>query len=119
MGGGVGLSKNLCGAVNAAALAVGLRFGSTQPTGVAPQEAYLGAKRVVDRFQQRFGSVQCGELTKPWESNFANRERVYRCADFVAFVFEELRDVLSRESPDPSWSDPWWDDYLRRRDQVR
>lgn len=118
-GGGVGLSKNICGCLTAAAMAVGLKHGSTEPTGTAPREAYARTKAILDRFQARFGTTQCGDITAPWKDDFANRQRVYRCAELVRFTLEQLGDVLAEDKARPEWQEGWWQEYLSRRDKVR
>ena len=117
-GGGVALSKDVCGCVTAAAMAVGLTYGTTEPTGTAPRPAYARTKAVMDRFRERFGTTQCGGLTAPWVDDFANPERAHRCGELVRFTLEQLTDVLARPKVSPEWEEPWWDDYLRRRDTV-
>lgn len=117
-GGGVGLSKNLCGCISAAAMAAGLKFGRLEPTGTAPRQAYARTKAILDRFRERFGTILCGDLTGQFQ-DFASRERVYRCAELVDFVFRELKEVLEAPEERPEWEEPWWQDYLTRRDKVR
>lgn len=117
-GGGVGLTKNLCGCITAAGLAVGLKYGHLEPTGTAPRQAYARTKAIVDKFQQKYGTLNCRDLTGQFQ-DFASRERVYRCAEIVDFVFQELREVLSAPEERPEWQEGWWQDYLARRDKVR
>ncbi len=112
------MSKNICGCLSAAAMAVGLLYGSTEPTGTAPRPAYARTKAVMDRFRERFGSTQCGDLTAKWINDFANPERAYRCGDFVRLALEQLTDIAARSEMSPEWQEPWWDDYLGRRDKV-
>ena len=117
-GGGIGLTKNICGCITAAALAVGLKYGSLEPTGIAPGPAYARSKAITDKFEQRFGSTQCKELTAPF-TDFGSRERAYQCGEFIEFVIEELKEVLFTPEEDPQWREPWWEDYLSRRDKIR
>ncbi|MBI2846884.1 MAG: C_GCAxxG_C_C family protein [Chloroflexi bacterium] len=118
-GGGVALSKNICGCLSASAIAVGLKYGSVEPTGTAPRPAYSRTKAVLDRFQRRFGTTQCGDLTRPWANDFANRERVHRCTELVRFTLEQLVEVLGQQTESVDWEEPWWDDYLNRRDKIQ
>lgn len=117
-GGGVALSKNLCGCLSAAAMAAGLLYGSLDPTGTAPRSAYARTKAVLDRFRENFGTTQCGELTSQWAHDFAHPDRAYRCGELVRFTLEQLIDVLGRPEEAPNWQEPWWNDYLSRRDKV-
>ena len=116
-GGGMALSKNVCGSLSAAALAVGLKFGTTEPTGRAPEHAYARTKAIMDRFKARFGSTQCGDLTGQFK-DFGSRERAYMCGVFVDFISREIKDVLEAEEELPEWREDWWDDYLNRRDKI-
>jgi len=118
-GGGVALSKNICGALSSAAMAVGLKHGTTEPTGVAPRPAYARTKAIMDRFRERFGTTQCGELTAKWENDFAHPARAYRCGELVQFTLEQILEVTSRSEESPEWQESWWDDYLTRRDKVQ
>ncbi len=99
-------------------MAVGLVHGSTDPTGTAPRPAYARTKAVLDRFRERFGTTQCGELTARWTNSFAHPERAYRCGELVRFTLEQVMEVLARSDESPEWQEAWWDDYLSRRDQV-
>ncbi len=118
-GGGVALSKNICGCLSASAMAVGMKFGTTEPTGTAPRPAYARTKAVIDRFKERFGSTQCGDLTAQWQDDFAHPDRAHRCGDFVRFVLERVTEVAGQRDESPDWQEPWWDDYLNRRDKVQ
>ncbi len=102
----------------AAAMAVGVVYGTTKPTGTAPRQAYARTKAMLDRFRSRFGTTQCGDLTRRWSWNFASRDRVYRCAELVRFTLEEIDDVLHCFEELPEWQEPWWDNYLTQRDKV-
>ena len=117
-GGGVALSKNLCGSLSAAAMAIGMVHGATDPTGTAPRPAYARTKAVLDRFRERFGTSQCGDLTAKWVDDFAHPDRAYRCGEFVRFALEQVIDVSGRSEVSPEWQEPWWDDYLNRRDKI-
>lgn len=117
-GGGVALSKNLCGCLSSAAMAVGLKHGSTDPTGTAPRPAYARTKAVMDRFREKFGSTQCGELTARWTDDFAHPDRAYRCGELVRYTLDQVTEVMASPEELPEWQEPWWNDYLNRRDKV-
>ena len=72
----------------------------------------------MDRFRERFGTTQCGELTGKWANDFANPERAYRCGELVDFTLQQLTDVLDRSDESSEWQESWWDGYLQRRDKV-
>lgn len=117
-GGGVGLSKNLCGCVSAAAMAVGLKFGDLTPVAKAAGPAYARTKAVVERFRERYGTVLCGELTGQFR-DFASPERAYRCGEIVGFVSEQVKEILAGGEEQPGWREAWWEDYLSRRDKIK
>ena len=117
-GGGVALSKNLCGCLSAAAMAVGLKHGTTEPTGTAPRPAYARTKAVMDRFRDRFGTIECGDLTAKWANDFAHPDRAYSCGELLRFTLERVMEVTARSEESPEWQEAWWDDYLNRRDKV-
>ena len=99
-------------------MAVGLAYGSTEPTGTAPRPAYARTKAIMDRFRERFGTIQCGELTDRWANDFAHPERAYRCGELVRFALVQLTEVLAQSEESSEWQEAWWDDYLNRRDKV-
>lgn len=118
-GGGVALSKNICGCLTAAAMAVGLEFGTTEPTGTAPRPAYARTKAVLDRFQERFGTTQCSELTSTWADDFAHPDRARKCGDLVLFTMQQVTEISSQGEESANWQESWWDDYLNRRDKIK
>jgi hypothetical protein len=99
-------------------MAVGLKYGTLEPTGTAPRPAYARTKAIIDRFQERFGTTQCGDITRPWVDDFANPGRVHCCAELVAFVMEQLQEILKEPTERQEWEESWWEDYLTRRDKV-
>lgn len=117
-GGGVGLSKNICGCLSSAAMAMGLRFGTTEPTGTAPRPAYARTKAVLDRFSSEFEATQCADLTAPWAGDFAHPDRAHRCGELVRFTLEQIAEIAGHPKESADWEDDWWDDYLTRRDKI-
>lgn len=65
LGGGVGRTQNICGAINAGAIILGLKFGAYSPDDV---ESKNRISELVSRFihdcNQSLGSTQCLELVK-------------------------------------------------------
>ncbi len=100
-------------------MAIGLAYGSTEPTGTAPRPAYARTKAILDRFRERFGTTQCGDLTAKWVDDFANPDRAHRCGELVRFTLEQLTDIAARSEESPEWQEPWWDEYLSKRDKVK
>ena len=100
-------------------MAMGLAYGSTEPTGTAPRPAYARTKAVLDRFRKQFGTTQCGDLTAEWVDDFANPERPRRCAELVRFTLDQIMDIRAKSDESPDWQEHWWDDYLDKRDKVK
>jgi|TARA_Y100000310_G_scaffold13267_1_gene13556 C_GCAxxG_C_C family probable redox protein len=117
-GGGVALSKNICGCLSAAAMGMGLKFGTTEPTGTAPRPAYARTNAILERFRERFGTTQCGDLTAQWVDDFAHPDRAYKCGELVQFTLDQLRVVAAHTDESSDWEEAWWDDYLTRRDKI-
>ncbi len=61
LGGGIGRSGNVCGAVTGALMALGLGRGASTPEGKEP--TYLIAKEFIRRFQEKHGTILCNALT--------------------------------------------------------
>ena len=63
-GGGFGRVKEVCGAVCAMAMIVGLETGNTDPGNVdAKQENYEMVRYLMNEFKKENGSIYCSELT--------------------------------------------------------
>ncbi len=112
------MTKNICGTLTAAALAVGLKYGSLDPTGKAPGPAYARTKAIMDVFKEQFGNLQCSGLTAQFV-DFGSPARAYRCGDYVGFVVEEMKHILRAPREDPKWREDWWEDYMSRRDKIK
>ena len=62
-GGGVGRTGRMCGAVSGALMVIGLRYGSADPVNKGAKEStYAIARRFLEEFEARFGSVDCPGL---------------------------------------------------------
>ncbi|MBU2613789.1 C-GCAxxG-C-C family protein [Patescibacteria group bacterium] len=62
-GGGMGISGEVCGALTAACMVVGLRFGTDQVgDSYTRQRTYLLVQELLERFRSEVGAVQCREL---------------------------------------------------------
>ena len=62
-GGGMGISGEVCGALSAACMVIGLRFGTDRiEDSYARQRTYLMVQELMERFREGAGAVQCREL---------------------------------------------------------
>ena len=92
LGGGVGRLREVCGAVSAAALVLGHRFGPDKA------KVYPEVQRFAEEFKREFGSIVCRELLEGTgattggapEPRTSEYKRVRPCANFVRFVAEHL-----------------------------
>jgi C_GCAxxG_C_C family probable redox protein len=63
LGGGIGRTGHICGAVSGAALIIGMKFGSTDNTNIHSRDkAYQKAKELLEKFSAENKSVLCKEL---------------------------------------------------------
>lgn len=63
LGGGIGRTGNICGAVTGAILILGLKYGSTNPKDKnAKYAAYKKVQEFCEEFKTRAGSIVCHEL---------------------------------------------------------
>ncbi len=89
----------MCGAVISGIQAVGLKYGRVDKS-VDRNTTMEQSGKLMDGFQERFGSVCCHELVKDFP-DFNSRERKEHCSRFVAFVAEWLEPVLKGEKKQP------------------
>jgi C_GCAxxG_C_C family probable redox protein len=62
-GGGMGQSGEVCGALSAACMVIGLRFGTDQVhDSYGRQHVYLLVQELLARFRREAGAVQCRDL---------------------------------------------------------
>ena len=63
LGGGIGRTGHVCGAVSGAALVIGMKFGSTDNTAKhARAKAYQKAKELLEKFAAQNKSILCNDL---------------------------------------------------------
>jgi C_GCAxxG_C_C family probable redox protein len=62
-GGGM-LMGNVCGAYTGALMAIGLKYGHSNPDGLLEQKNVMAAKNMElkEKFTQKYGTVECKEL---------------------------------------------------------
>jgi len=102
LGGGMGHTGNTCGAVSAALMVIGMKYGRTSLDDSASKEkTYEVAHRFIEEFRRRNGSVNCTELlghdlSDPDELAAARKENVFKttCPKFVRDAGEILETLL-------------------------
>jgi len=103
LGGGIGRTGNVCGAVSGAALIIGAKFGSTDNTNMHSKDnAYQKSKELLDKFTAQNKNILCKELlgydisTK--EDLKQAREAgvmIQRCPGFVSSAARILESLIS------------------------
>jgi C_GCAxxG_C_C family probable redox protein len=64
LGGGIGRSGNICGALTGAVLAVGLKYGANEINQDAKALSYAKAQLLLRKFEAQQGSINCRSLIK-------------------------------------------------------
>jgi C_GCAxxG_C_C family probable redox protein len=101
-GAGIGRMGRTCGAVSAAFLVIGLKFGHISAEDQVQKElAYQIARTFAGRFQDRLGSLECRHLLGYDLSNPDQLQRIRemalfqtRCPEIVRASAEELAELL-------------------------
>lgn len=105
-GGGVGASGNVCGALSGGTAALGLVYGRRNPLSLPMEERtktygkngapglYRLFNQLPNRFKERFGTVNCAELIKPW--HIEAPERRERCNQIVSETASIAMSILLR-----------------------
>jgi C_GCAxxG_C_C family probable redox protein len=103
LGGGLGRSGNVCGAVTGAILILGLKFGTTNPKDKSGKfECYNKVQFFCDEFRTRTGSLICRELlgfdfNTPEGMIHSKRPGAFEhCPEFVQIAAEILDSMLEK-----------------------
>ncbi len=94
-GGGIAGSRNICGIITGAVIAIGLKRGRTTPDGDRETSRDL-AKELLEKFEERYGSLDCGKLVEPFE-DFSSKERSEFCRMMTQQVGDEMESMLAEE----------------------
>jgi len=101
IGAGVSLNGLLCGSVSSVAIAIGLKYGRSSPE-ENPQLAWDMMNKYVTVFKDRFGAVNCRQLTgldlktKEGLKEYFTRVHDYACAERLKFAIEKAVEILSK-----------------------
>lgn len=101
LGAGMGRKEEVCGAVTAGILALGLRYGRGEAEDAAKtEETYLKTREFMDRFAASHGSVLCRELiacdllTPEGRESYRDRDLLHRtcagCVRTAATLVDEM-----------------------------
>ena len=103
-GAGLGYRGEMCGAVIGAYLAIGLKYGLTQPAAEQDkkEKTYRLIGEFLEQFRKRNGSVYCRDLLQydtsdPVQLKEAREKNVFdeKCPKFVQDASEILEKILS------------------------
>jgi len=90
---GIGKSKCLCGAVSGGVMALGLKYGRTEPGASMPEECFPANADLHDYIKEEYGSTCCRVLTKDF-ADFDSPERAEHCiqitGEVAAWVLERF-----------------------------
>lgn len=96
-GGGIGRCGSVCGALTGGVMAIGIKYGTNEPSVDKRSKAYELARMVYKEFERRHGSVSCRELigydlSNPEEFEKARNANVFeeKCRDFIRTAVEIL-----------------------------
>ena len=127
-GSGGGLYGGTCGSLNGAIVALGLVYGRRQPPSGTPEEkkAQLygnpGIYRIFNRlsnvFQEKFGTTQCRDITKPWHGEWFTRDRFKACLGTVAFMAEKAAEMVFPVDKEKWGSQPLGANLLGEREDC-
>jgi C_GCAxxG_C_C family probable redox protein len=99
IGAGVSLNGLLCGSVSSVVMAIGLKYGRSSPE-ENPKPAWDMADKYVSEFKEKFGAVNCRELTglniktpEGFKEYYA-KVHDYSCADRIRFAVEKGVKIL-------------------------
>ena len=102
LGGGMGRTGNVCGAVSGAILVIGLKYGKTkEEDNPAREKTYALVRQFIEEFTARNGSIECRELlgydlSIPREYELARKENLFRtrCPALTRSAVELLERIL-------------------------
>lgn len=99
IGAGVSLNGLLCGCISSVAMAIGLRYGRTSAE-ENPQPVWRMVDKYVAEFKDKFGYVNCRELTgldiktKEAFKEYYTSVHDYACAARIRFAVQKTLEIL-------------------------
>lgn len=99
-GGGMGRCGSVCGALTGGLMAIGIRYGTNEPSAEKRSKASKLAEELYRTFEKQNGTVMCRELIGFDLSEEKQRRRAYeedvfelKCTFFVKRVVESLASL--------------------------
>ena len=100
---GLARTAGICGAVTGAVMALGLLEGRTSPEQTM-DPIYDHVQQLMDRFQEKFGSLTCGELTgvhlgtPEGQQEFKEKNQIEKCGEYVAEAVRLVYELAGEDS---------------------
>ena len=101
IGAGVSLNGLLCGSISSIAIAIGIKYGRNNPE-ENPQPIWEIVDKYVTEFKDKFGYVNCRELTglnvktKEGQKEYFAKVHDYACADRIRFAVRKGIEILTK-----------------------
>jgi len=102
IGAGVSLNGLLCGSVSSVVIAIGMKYGRISAE-EEPQRIWNIVDSYVTEFKDRFGYVNCRQLTgldlktKEGLKEYYAKVHDYACAERIRFAVKEAVGILTKE----------------------
>jgi len=99
IGAGVSLNGLLCGSISSVAMAIGIKYGRTNSE-ENPQPAWNMVDKYVAEFKDKFGYVNCRQLTgldlktKEGLKEYYTKVHDYACAERIRFAVKKALEIL-------------------------
>jgi C_GCAxxG_C_C family probable redox protein len=99
IGAGVSLNGLLCGSVSSVVIAIGMKYGRTAPQ-ENPKPVWDKVNKYVAEFRERFGAVNCSQLTglnlktEQGLKEYYARVHDYACVERLKFAIEKGLQLL-------------------------
>ena len=115
LGAGLGFSKNMCGCLTSAALALGLKYGRTDLS-ASRKPSWSRAARLVENFTKKYHTVCCGDITDKF-NDFSGTSRIHHCMEIIAFTTSQVAGLLF--DPNDGFNDVEKERHLERREKYK
>jgi C_GCAxxG_C_C family probable redox protein len=96
---GMARTGGMCGAVTGGVMAIGLALGRSAP-GESLDRTYEATREFLQRFQARFGSLNCQELTgvhlgiSEGQAEFRAKGQIKACTDYVGEAARLVVEII-------------------------
>lgn len=101
IGAGVSLNRLVCGAISSVGMAISMKYGRTSPE-ENPQPVWNMVDKYVAEFEDRFGSVNCRQLTglglkaKEGLKEYCAKVHDCSCAARLRFAVEKAVEIFQK-----------------------